>query len=92
MESAILMDHISLMLTSMESVTVSCVCYLVLLLMAESGLLLVDHQLTVAVLLILFIVILCSHQLISVCIEMGALVMVGTSVVYPLIVQILPLT
>ena len=30
METAILMDHISMMVTSMESVTVSCVCYLVL--------------------------------------------------------------
>ena len=53
METAILMDHISLMPTLMELVTVSCVCYLVLLLMMESGLLLVDHQLTVT--LILFV-------------------------------------
>ena len=87
------MDHISLILTSMDLVTVSSVCYLVLLLMVESGLLLVDHQLTVV--LILFIVMLCLHQLISVCIKRGVLhhlMMVGTSVVYPLVVQILTLT
>ena len=79
----------------MELVTVLYVCYLVLLLMVESGLLLVDHQLTVVVLLILFVVMLCPHQLISVCIKLEALnhlMMVGTSVVYPLIVQTLTLT
>ena len=90
METAILMDHIFMIIALMELVTVSCVCYLVLLLMVESELLLVDHQLTVA--LILFVVMLGLHQLISVCIKMGALVMVGTSVVYPLVVQILTLT
>ena len=92
METAILMDHTSLMLTSMELVTVSCVCYLVLLLMVESGLLLVDHQLTVV---LIFIVMLCLHQLISVYIleeVLHHLKMVGTSVVYPLVVQILTLT
>ena len=93
METAILMDHISMIIALMELVTVSCVCYLVLLLMVESGLLLVDHQLTVT--LILLVVMLCLHQLISVCIKRGILhhlMMVGTSVVYPLIVQILTLT
>ena len=91
METAILMDHISLILTSMDLVTVSSVCYLVLLLMVESGLLLVDHQLTVV--LILFVVMLCLHQLKSVCMLDSTIhLMVGTSVVYPLIVQILTLT
>ena len=87
------MDRISMTLALMELVTVSYVCYLVLLLMVESGLVLVDHQLTVV--LILFIVMLCPHQLISVCIKLDILhhlMMVGTSVVYPLIVQILTLT
>ena len=66
METAILMDHISLIIALVELVTaVLCVCYLVLLLMVESGLLLVEHQLTVT--LILFAVMLCLHQLISVC-------------------------
>ena len=91
METAILMDHISMIIAS-EQKTLH-VCYLVLLLMVESGLLLVDHQLTVV--LILFVVMLCLHQLISVCIYMEAfhhLMMVGTSVVYPLVVQILTLT
>ena len=61
--------------------------------MMESGLLLVDHQLIAA--LILFVVILGLHQLISVSTKREIpqhLMMVGTSVVYPLIVLILALT
>ena len=62
--------------------------------MVENGLVLVDHQLTVA--LPQFVVMLSLHQLVSVCILTEILhflmMMVGTSVVYPLIVQILTLT
>ena len=62
--------------------------------MVENGLVLVDHQLTVT--LPQFVVMLSLHQLVSVCILMEVLhclmMMVGTSVVYPLVVQILTLT
>ena len=89
----ILMDHIFMTIALIELVRVYCVCYVVLLLMVESGLLLVDHQLTVTP--ILFVVMMCLHQLLLVCIKLDSfhhLMMVGTSVVYPLIVQILTLT
>ena len=90
METAVLMDHFFM---TKASVQINwCVCYLVLLWMTESGLLLVDYQLTVA--LILFVVMLCLHQLISVSTYLlikvlHHLMMVGTSVVYPLVVLIL---